>query len=92
MQRRGVEIGPARPHESTGWVERHLVENGRILQRPEQRAVENRQEADPLLRTVAELHREREWPHDMERRDPVDGMGHECLPEWILFCNRIVVR
>ena len=67
MQRRRVEVCSVRPHERTSLrIEHDLIENGWIPERPEWRAMENRQKVDSLLGAVDERHHERERAHDVE--------------------------
>ena len=64
------------------------TEYRQILQRPEETAVEDWLEIDPLLGAVSECHRERIRPDDAEPRHPMDGMGHRLL-EWFDLDGRL---
>jgi hypothetical protein len=90
VERRGIEIRSVRPDKGAGLaIEHDLVEDSRILQRSEHYTAENRQKVDPLLRAVSERHCQRERPHEVERRYPVDRMGHGFLPEKINLDRRL---
>ena len=83
MKRRRIEVGSVRPRQRAHLViEHHRIERDEILQRSEERAMQDGSEIDLLLRAIRECHCQRVRSDDVETRDPINGMRH-ALPQWL---------
>ncbi len=75
MERRGVKIGPVRPHERMGFrIYPHLVEKFRVLKRAVHFADEHGCKVDDLLGAVGEFHSQRMRTDALKRAHPMERM------------------
>jgi hypothetical protein len=87
-QRDGIEICAVRPHESSNLrIQRDAIENHKVLERAEQRAMKHRRKVDLLPGAVAEAHGQLVRANHFETDDTDDRMRH--LPQWLNLDRRL---
>ena len=77
VQRAGIEVRAVRPHERSDLrIQHDAIENHKVLEGTEQRAIKYRSKVDWLLGAVAEAHGELVGPNHLETDDTDDRIWH----------------